>query len=160
MTHLAFNEWFSKLTGHESPRPWQSDLAEESTCRNRLLRIPTGLGKTEGVLAAWSFHRLQRLDDQWPRRLVWCLPMRVLVEQTEQVALQLAEQIPDAHRPTVHVAMGGEDAGEWLLYPERPAIIIGTQDMLLSRALNRGYASARARWPMEFGLLNHDSLWV
>ena len=50
--------------------------------------------------------------------------------------------------------------GEWFLYPERPAIIIGTQDMLLSRALNRGYASARARWPMEFGLLNHDALWV
>ena len=86
--------------------------------------------------------------------------MRVLVEQTEQVARQLAERIPDAHRPTVHVAMGGEDAGEWFLCPERPAIIIGTQDMLLSRALNRGYASARARWPMEFGLLNHDALWV
>ncbi|MFC1765409.1 CRISPR-associated helicase Cas3', partial [Planctomycetota bacterium] len=33
-------------------------------------------------------------------------------------------------------------------------------DMLLSRALNRGYASARARWPMEFGLLNQDALWV
>jgi CRISPR-associated endonuclease/helicase Cas3 len=86
--------------------------------------------------------------------------MRVLVEQTEQVACQLAQQIPEAQRPTVQVVMGGEDAGEWFLYPERPAIIIGTQDMLLSRALNRGYASARARWPMEFGLLNHDALWV
>jgi CRISPR-associated endonuclease/helicase Cas3 len=32
--------------------------------------------------------------------------------------------------------------------------------MLLSRALNRGYASARARWPMEFGLLHQDCLWV
>jgi CRISPR-associated endonuclease/helicase Cas3 len=42
----------------------------------------------------------------------------------------------------------------------RPAIIIGTQDMLLSRALNRGYASARARRPMEFGQLNHHALWV
>jgi CRISPR-associated endonuclease/helicase Cas3 len=86
--------------------------------------------------------------------------MRVLVEQTEQVALQLAERIPQAHRPTIHVAMGGEDATEWFLHPERPAIIIGTQDMLLSRALNRGYASARARWPMECGLLNQDALWV
>jgi CRISPR-associated endonuclease/helicase Cas3 len=56
--------------------------------------------------------------------------------------------------------MGGEDAGEWFLCPERPAIIIGTQDMLLSRALNRGYATARARWPIEFGLLNQDALWV
>ncbi len=160
MSDLSFDQWFSRLTGHERPRPWQRDLAEAASCRDRLIRIPTGLGKTEGVLAAWSFHRILRADDQWPRRLVWCLPMRVLVEQTEQVALHLGQEVPAAHRPAVHVAMGGEDAGEWFLYPERPAIIIGTQDMLLSRALNRGYASARARWPMEFGLLNHDALWV
>ena len=32
--------------------------------------------------------------------------------------------------------------------------------MLLSRALNRGYAAARARWPIDYGLLNHDALWV
>lgn len=32
--------------------------------------------------------------------------------------------------------------------------------MLLSRAMNRGYAAPRARWPMEFGLLNQDALWV
>ncbi len=86
--------------------------------------------------------------------------MRVLVEQTEHVARMLAARIPPEQRPEVYVLMGGEDAGEWFLYPERPAIIIGTQDMLLSRALNRGYACARARWPMEFGLLNHDALWV
>jgi CRISPR-associated endonuclease/helicase Cas3 len=32
--------------------------------------------------------------------------------------------------------------------------------MLLSRALNRGYGMGRARWPMHFGLLNNDVLWV
>lgn len=155
-----FDQWFSTITRHESPRQWQRDLAAESIFRDLLVRIPTGLGKTEGILAAWSFHRVCHTDDLWPRRLVWCLPMRVLVEQTEQVARQLTERMPESHRPTVHVAMGGEDAGEWFLYPERASIIIGTQDMLLSRVLNRGYASARARWPMEFGLLNHDALWV
>ncbi|MBI3463299.1 MAG: CRISPR-associated helicase Cas3' [Planctomycetes bacterium] len=160
MSDSTFNSWFAHVTDHESPRSWQGELAATSTCRDRLIRIPTGLGKTEGILAAWSYHRLHRADAHWPRRLIWCLPMRVLVEQTEQVARRLAESIPDAHRPKVHVAMGGEDAAEWFLCPERPAIIIGTQDMLLSRALNRGYASARARWPMEFGLLNHDALWV
>lgn len=86
--------------------------------------------------------------------------MRVLVEQTVHAARQLAERMSVADRPTIHIAMGGEDTGEWFLYPERPVIIIGTQDMLLSRALNRGFASARARWPMEFGLLNQDALWV
>lgn len=160
MSNVNFQLWFVTLTSHASPRSWQGELAATSICRDRLIRIPTGLGKTEGVLAAWTFHRVGRADDQWPRRLVWCLPMRVLVEQTEQVARQLVGRVPDAHRPTVHVAMGGEDTGEWFLCPERPAIIIGTQDMLLSRALNRGYASGRARWPMEFGLLNHDALWV
>jgi CRISPR-associated endonuclease/helicase Cas3 len=56
--------------------------------------------------------------------------------------------------------MGGEDTEEWDLEPERPAIIIGTQDMLLSRALNRGYGMSRFRWPMHYGLLNNDCLWV
>src|ERR1017187_4053570 len=152
--------WFETLTGHASPHKWQKELMDEESCRDLLVRIPTGLGKTEGVLAAWSLHRICNGDERWPRRLVWCLPMRVLVEQTEQVALALAARMPAAIRPDVHVVMGGEDAGEWFLYPERPAILVGTLDMLLSRALNRGYGSGRARWPVEFGLLNQDALWV
>ena len=154
------HDWFEVLTGHASPHEWQRELMEGQSCRDRLIRIPTGLGKTEGVLAAWSLHRISNGDERWPRRLVWCLPMRVLVEQTEQVARVMAARMPVDIRPDVHIAMGGEDSGEWFLYPERPAILIGTQDMLLSRALNRGYGSGRARWPVEFGLLNQDALWV
>ena len=58
--------------------------------------------------------------------------------------------------------MGGEERGirDWDIHPERTAILIGTQDMLLSRALNRGYGMSRYRWPMHFGLLNNDCLWV
>lgn len=159
MGSLDFAAYFKILTQHE-PWPWQRGLADAHVCRDQLIRIPTGLGKTEGVLAAWSFHRVIQSDDRWPRRLIWCLPMRVLVEQTEHVARALAAKMSTNERPEVYLAMGGEDTGEWFLYPERPAIIIGTQDMLLSRALNRGYASARARWPVEYGLLNHDALWV
>src|SRR5208282_199110 len=66
------------------------------------------------------------------------------------------------HSPVV--LMGGEELEpakrEWDLYPERPCILIGTQDMLLSRALNRGYGMSRYRWPMHFGLLNNDAVWV
>lgn len=160
MAKMTFEAWFSQWTGHAQPRPWQAELASKAVCDNRLIRIPTGLGKTEGVLGAWGYHCLHRGDSRWPRRLVWCLPMRVLVEQTAQVAERLAESMGGPQRPTVHLVMGGEDSGEWFLQPERPAVIVGTQDMLLSRALNRGYASPRARWPMEFGLLNQDALWV
>jgi CRISPR-associated endonuclease/helicase Cas3 len=164
MKQESFDNWFAFISGHVKPRQWQSELAENETFRSRLIRIPTGLGKTEGVLATWAYYRLHRGHDSWPRRLVWCLPMRVLVEQTNEIALAIADRInrsfPTSQQLDVHLAMGGENAGDWFLYPERPAIIIGTQDMLLSRALNRGYGSSRARWPVEFGLLNHDALWV
>ncbi len=39
-------------------------------------------------------------------------------------------------------------------------MLIGTQDMLLSRALNRGYGMSRYRWPMHFSLMNNDCRWV
>ncbi len=111
------------------------------------------------------WHRLELGESDWPRRLIWCLPMRVLVQQTQEVAKRLVQQWAEmAGRSSDDVAverlMGGVDVGDWHLHPERPAILIGTQDMLLSRALNRGYASGRARWPIDFGLLNHDCLWV
>jgi len=82
--------------------------------------------------------------------------MRTLVEQTFDEAMATLK----SHNISVHVLMGGENKTQWFLRPEDNAVLIGTQDMLLSRALNRGYAVPRARWPMEFGLLNSDCLWV
>lgn len=164
-----FDGFFEKLAGPILPHEWQRVLASEDAPRSRVIRIPTGMGKTLGVLGAWSWHRLHRNDDRWPRRLVWCLPMRVLVEQTEAVVREALDRLgvlwdgSSGHsgRVGVHLLMGGTDAGgDWHLYPEESAVLIGTQDMLLSRALNRGYAAGRARWPLEFGLLNHDTLWV
>lgn len=161
---MAFENFFAGITKHPKSRAWQANLAAESTIRSRLIRRVTGDGKTEGVLAAWLWNALAHPDEnirqQWPRRLVWCLPMRVLVEQTVATARELVAKLPEDQRPGVAVLMGGEDMQEWFLQPHRPWILIGTQDMLLSRALNRGYASGRARWPVEFGLLNQDSLWV
>jgi len=107
--------------------------------------------------------------------------MRVLVEQTRNKAVEWLKNLGmwaedlkvdypvdgwaskrdvGGNRIAVTVLMGGEDKDEWDLYPERDAIIIGTQDMLLSRALNRGYGMSRYRWPVHFGLLNNDCLWV
>ncbi len=78
----------------------------------------------------------------------------------EQVEQWTEKADLDKTRIAVTVLMGGECKDEWDLYPERDAIIIGTQDMLLSRALNRGYGMSRYRWPVHFGLLNNDCLWV
>ncbi len=53
--------------------------------------------------------------------------------------------------------MGGVDAEGWFAKAKRPAVSVGTQDMLLSRALMGGYASSRAVWPMGFALLQEDA---
>ena len=79
---------------------------------------------------------------------------------TSKCSLWTENADQDKTRIAVTVLMGGECKDDWDLYPERDAIIIGTQDMLLSRALNRGYGMSRYRWPVHFGLLNNDCLWV
>ncbi len=101
-------------------------------------------------------------------RLVWCLPMRTLAEQTASAAGAWFGRLNDqgvgvGRLPgpdDIHVLMGGAEAAKWLDRPDRPIIIVGTQDMLLSRALMRGYASSRKVWPMEFALLHTDTQWV
>lgn len=163
---MDYTSFFARLSQGKCPRDWQAALAGAERIENRLIRIPTGFGKTLGVLGAWLWNRHK--DKTWPRRLVWCLPMRVLVEQTQEevravlTALDLLWDGRGDHagKVGIHLLMGGSDSGDWHLYPEEAAVLIGTQDMLLSRALNRGYGAARARWPMDFGLLNQDVLWV
>lgn len=149
----------------QQPDAWQLALATDAW--PRVLIAPTGSGKTAAVALGWAAHRL-RDPDGTPRRLVWCLPMRTLVEQTADAVRmwfgRLAAETDSAGclpRPEdVHVLMGGVDADGWLDTPERPAVLVGTQDMLLSRALMRGYASSRTLWPMEFALLHEDAQWV
>lgn len=143
-------------------------LSAGCPCASQLIDIPTGLGKTAAVVMAWLWNRVHLRREDWPRRLVICLPMRTLVEQTHAEAAKWLDahdlrwngESPHAGKVGLQLLMGGAEAGEWDIHPEADAILIGTQDMLLSRALNRGYGMARARWPMHFGLLNNDSLWV
>jgi len=208
-----FDHFFAAATETSPPYPYQcrlacgpgadpskpETLARTTVCRSQLIRIPTGLGKTAAVVLAWLWNRMastsapqQRPESAplaWPRRLVYCLPMRALVEQTannvrtwlrnlwqqrESLGLSEAAQAEllwlagdgsaehPAHSPVI--LLGGEELdparSDWDLYPEKPAILIDTQDMLLSRALNRGYGMSRYRWPMHFALLNNDCLWV
>lgn len=171
MPTCDYSSFFSAATGSDlQPYDYQSRLAE-LPCESRLISVPTGLGKTAAVILAWLWNRhcnsalaLGDAPSIWPRRLVYCLPMRTLVDQTAHEARKWLENLCRAgllkDKPQVHILMGGEDAGGWDIYPEREAILVGTQDMLLSRALNRGYGMSRYRWPMHFGLLNNDSLWV
>lgn len=162
MQNEAYTSFFRQLTGY-APFPYQFELSRGAW--PEVLDIPTGLGKTAAVIVAWLWKRLGQ-DAETGRRLVYCLPMRTLVEQTARTAHELvqaaaplfAEQQKSV--PTVHVLMGGSVDEAWETSPDNPAILVGTQDMLLSRALNRGYGMSRYRWPVHFGLLNNDVTWV
>jgi CRISPR-associated endonuclease/helicase Cas3 len=160
---MNYRDFFVQATANpKGPYPYQERLATEADFP-QLLDVPTGLGKTAAVVLAWLWRRRfadEETRQSTPRRLVYCLPMRVLVEQTRDNARQWLTNLSLQDEIKVHVLMGGEEADDWGLYPERDAILIGTQDMLLSRALNRGYGMSRYRWPMHFALLNNDCLWV
>ncbi len=159
MEFKSYASFFKQATGLDgNPYFYQEDLANSGSFP-ALLEVPTGMGKTAAVILAWLWKRLNS-DADIPRRLVWCLPMRVLVEQTRQCVDNWLKNLSLGQDIKVHVLMGGEDVEDWDVLPEQATILIGTQDMLISRALNRGYGMSRYRWPMHFGLLNNDCLWV
>jgi CRISPR-associated endonuclease/helicase Cas3 len=158
---MDFDAFFEKATDNR-PFPYQRCLALNEPLY-QLLDVPTGAGKTAAVILAWLWRRRfaeEAVRQATPRRLVYCLPMRTLVEQTEAAAQTWLRNLGQDTDVRVYVLMGGEEVEDWDISPERDAILIGTQDMLLSRALNRGYGMSRYRWPIHFGLLNNDCLWV
>lgn len=148
-----------QLDKNYEPFSYQRHLAETGGPPPSLLEVPTGAGKTAAVIGAWLWRRLHD-PSSVGRRLVYCLPMRTLVEQTRGVAEQAIKALGFEGRFAVHTLMGGDVSDGWDMRPEQECVLIGTQDMLLSRALNRGYAMSRFRWPVHFGLLNNDCFWV
>lgn len=152
-----FHEFFKLATGVE-PYDYQRRLAAAESPPS-VLMVPTGSGKTAALIGSWLYAR--RILNRGPRRLVYALPMRTLVEQTRDVAGAIREHLhlPPEELP-IHTLMGGESPADWREAPERDQILVGTIDMLLSRALNRGYAESRFAWPVSFGLLNADCRWV
>lgn len=168
---MDYRSFFQRATRLETPYPYQERLAMDPW--PHVLNVPTGMGKTAAVTIAWLYKRSWRPgggrgvpEEGTPRRLVWCLPMRVLVEQTVNSIRKWLENLEvlgnaGEGKVSVHQLMGGEpDLKSWAEYPEEDMILVGTQDMLLSRALMRGYGMSRYQWPVHFALLHNDCLWA
>lgn len=140
------------------PYPYQERLAAQGL--PELLRVPTGAGKTAAGVLPWLWRRLEHPDAEVrageARWLAFVLPLRSLVEQTAAVVEEWISRAGLAEVVGVHVFMGGEDRDDdtWRMDPSQTAVFIGTQDMLLSRLLMRGYGESRAQWPVSFGLLH------
>ena len=104
MSQLPFDIFFQKATGNtpydyqcrlacgeRNGRPKTEWLASGMECNSQLINIPTGLGKTAAVVLAWLWNRTHCQNPKWPRRLVYCLPMRTLVEQTRDNVVKCLE---------------------------------------------------------------------
>lgn len=159
---VKYTELFLKATG-EIPFGWQVKLALEGF--PELISIPTGLGKTYGIVIAWIFRRIFHESDEvknsTPNRLILVSPMRTLVEQQLKIVKSVLGKLGISDIP-IFVLEGGmtrQDA-KWREELTGDSIIIATIDMAISRALNRGYGSTRRSWPMELGVISNGSLWV
>ena len=159
--YSSFEEFFCKATGSE-PYPYQKRLSEGDL--PDIVNAPTGSGKTESaVLSMWLWRRMhsnETIRDNTPRRLIYCLPMRTLVEQTVSKTAKWLDNLGLEKKVRLTTLMGGSADEEYRTRPEQDMIIVGTQDMLLSRALNRGYAMSVFAWTQEFGLVNNDCMWI
>lgn len=171
MTYPSFEALFATATGHveaagvlRAPYRYQARIADEGL--PEVLAVPTGTGKTAAAVLPWlwrrRFHPDTAVRTETPHWLVVCLPMRVLTEQTERSVKHWLRELGLSEQVLVHVVMGGEASGGRALrdHPDRDAVLIGTLDMLLSRALNRGFGASRASWPIDFGLLHNGCHWV
>ncbi len=179
---LEFEPLFAALTDHPA-YPWQQrlfDLFLTSEIPGDI-NLPTGSGKTS-IMAVWLISLATGAPV--PRRLVWVVDRRVVVDQATTEAEQLAVRINEANaRPALHdlrdalatrsLTSSGEEViavstlrGEkednraWSKDPSRPAIIVGTVDMIGSRLLFSGYGDGRSRRASHAGLLGQDVLLI
>ncbi|MQY04330.1 hypothetical protein ACRB68_23830 [Actinomadura sp. RB68] len=159
----GFDQFVLRATARKyGPYPYQREIALGGL--PVLCTVPTGAGKTAAAVLPWLWRLMENGPTRavTPHRLVYVLPMRTLVEQTVGEIRTWLANLGLADKVQLHVLMGGVDRDDdaWQVRPADPAIFAGTQDMVLSRALMRGYAEPRTRWPVSFGLLHAGTQWV
>ena len=178
MSEPNLKKTFTDLTGHP-PFPWQERLYSDWFLKGHVpdtCDIPTGLGKTS-VIALWLI--AMAAGAKLPRRLVYVVNRRTVVDQTTIEVKRLAERLDgsglstplqalcgiplvDGQPPLAVSTLRGQfaDNQEWFSDPSRPAVICGTVDMIGSRLLFSGYRIGFKSRPLHAGFLGQDALLV
>ena len=178
MSDISFPATFEALTGNP-PFPWQEELYAEFAVGRfpASATLPTGLGKTS-VIAIWLV-ALANHPERVPRRLVYVVNRRTVVDQTTNEVIKLranlraaglfdaltqlcALPLQDGEPPLAISTLRGQfaDNREWSADPARPAVIAGTVDMIGSRLLFSGYGVGFKARPVHAGFLGQDVLFV
>ena len=178
LTPADFDAYFEAVHGYE-PYPWQSRLTRQVLAEEKwpeVIDLPTGTGKT-AVLDTALFVLAAR-PAIFPRRVVFVIDRRIVVDQvykraelirekikgaSEGVLLELKErfrQLTDADEPLGVAALRGGIPidGEWARRPEQPWVIVSTVDQFGSRLLFRGYGVSERMRPVHAGLAGNDCL--
>ena len=156
---MRFEAFFAAATGYP-PHEYQARIARDGL--PGLVRAPAGAGKT-AVILAWLWRRLYGPEpDRTPRRLVYALPRRSLTEPLSGSVRRWLAGLGLLDEVALHVALGGwgDGWGDWRLDMHRPAIVLGDADLLVSKALNRGYGTGRTIQPMDFALVCNGAQWI
>jgi CRISPR-associated endonuclease/helicase Cas3 len=154
-------------TGHEPPS-WLSAVARDGL--PEFLRVPAGQPR-HWLILAWLWRRCLSApgtpapdnSKRPPRRLIWALPQGAVAEPVAADVRDWLARLELDGAVGLHVAMGGwslTEGPQWREDMHRPAIIIGTAEVLASKALNRGLGSGRNTWPIEFALVTNGAHWV
>ena len=172
---VDFDAWFEKLTRNK-PFPWQGRLFERFVTGDfpESCAIPTGLGKT-AVIPIWLI-ALSLAPDKVPRRLTYVVNRRTVVDQATREAENIREKLATVpalesrlkdlaatQDKTLAIStLRGQfaDNADWRQDPSRPAIIVGTVDLIGSRLLFSGYGAGFKTKPLHAGFLGQDNLLV
>ncbi len=180
-----FDRAFTALTDCPSAFPWQQALFDEFLHERfpKTCDIPTGLGKTS-ILAIWLLalaeHARTGMTSDFPRRLAYVVNRRTVVDQATREAERMRtalrsepglRAVADAlnslaacpsETPLAISTLRGQfaDNAEWRNDPARPAVIVGTVDMIGSRLLFAGYGCGFKSRPLHAGFLAQDTLLV
>ena len=165
MSEGHFSAIFEELTAEDGERHlpfrWQTRLLRRLLDADlpRVVDVPTGLGKTS-VMALWLIALAKGAS--LPRRLVYVVDRRAVVDQATRFARRLRLNMPGemaeklgldagAGLPISTLRGGFADNRIWLEDPSRPAIVVGTIDMVGSRLLFEGYGVSRGMRPYHDG---------
>ncbi len=188
MSFEEFDAVYRALTGHDGACQWQYRLFCDLEAGRfpSDVELATGLGKTS-IIALWTIALGRVIGHPGclvPRRLAYVVDRRVVVDQASEFAEDIRTRLETAGgdpNHTLHLlASALRDSGclpgvletstlrgqrtldtRWRDDPSRPAIIVGTVDMMGSRLLFSAYGRV-GPWgrSLEAGLLGQDCLVV
>ena len=178
-----FPVYFRDVHGYE-PFPWQVRLTEQVISTGEwpeVIDLPTGSGKTS-VLDTAVF-ALAVNPEQFPRRVIFVIDRRIIVDQVYERAELIQTKIADGQTKVLRLikeriaditgstsdhdrALLGTSPlkggipidSEWARRPDLPWVLVSTVDQFGSRLLFRGYGVSKKMRSVHAGLAGNDCL--